>query len=101
MKALNAIRLSGREVLPLIEGGKGIGVTNGLSSGAWAAAGGVGTFSGVNADSYDETAGPFRRPIAVARARSATRSSSTTRSGAASPRPGSPTTSPAARAGST
>ena len=54
MKALNAIRLSGREVLPLIEGGKGIGVTNGLSSGAWAACGGVGTFSGVNADSYDE-----------------------------------------------
>ncbi len=54
MKALNAIRLSGREVLPVIEGGKGIGVTNGLSSGAWAAAGGVGTFSGVNADYYDE-----------------------------------------------
>ena len=54
MKALNAIMLSGREVLPLIEGGKGIGVTNGLSSGAWAAAGGVGTFSGVNADYYDE-----------------------------------------------
>ena len=54
MRALNAIRLSGREVLPLIEGGKGIGVTNGLSSGAWAAAGGVGTFSGVNADYYDE-----------------------------------------------
>ena len=54
MKALNAIWLSGREVLPLIEGGKGIGVTNGLSSGAWAAAGGVGTFSGVNADYYDE-----------------------------------------------
>ena len=54
MKALNAIRLSGRDVLPLIEGGKGIGVTNGLSSGAWAAAGGVGTFSGVNADYYDE-----------------------------------------------
>ena len=54
MRVLNAIRLSGREVLPLIEGGKGIGVTNGLSSGAWAAAGGVGTFSGVNADYYDE-----------------------------------------------
>ena len=54
MRALNAIRLSGREVLPVIEGGKGIGVTNGLSSGAWAAAGGVGTFSGVNADYYDE-----------------------------------------------
>ncbi len=29
-------------------------MSNGESSGAWAAAGGVGTFSGVNADSYDE-----------------------------------------------
>jgi len=46
--------ISGKEVMPLIEGGKGIGVTNGLSSGAWAATGAVGTFSGVNADSYDE-----------------------------------------------
>ena len=54
VKALNAIMISGREVLPLFEGGKGISVSNGESSGAWAAAGGVGTFSGVNADSYDE-----------------------------------------------
>src|SRR5271165_5784764 len=46
--------MSGREVLPLVEGGKGISVSNGESSGAWAAAGGVGTFSGVNADSFDE-----------------------------------------------
>ncbi len=53
MKALNPLRLSGREVLPLVEGGKGISVSTGDSSGAWAAAGGVGTFSGVNADSYD------------------------------------------------
>ena len=53
MKSLNAIVISGREVLPLIEGGKGISVSNGESSGAWAAAGGVGTFSGVNADFYD------------------------------------------------
>ncbi len=52
---LNPLIISGREVLPLIEGGKGISVSNGLSSGAWAAAGGVGTFSGVNADFYDET----------------------------------------------
>ena len=37
-----------------MEGGKGIAVSNGESSGAWAATGGVGTFSGVNADSYDE-----------------------------------------------
>jgi len=54
VKALKSLLLSGREALPLIEGGKGISVSNGESSGAWAAAGGVGTFSGVNADSYDE-----------------------------------------------
>ena len=55
MRALNSIVLSGREVLPLIEGGKGISVSNGISSGAWAASGGVGTFSGVNADAHDES----------------------------------------------
>ncbi|MBI3452155.1 MAG: nitronate monooxygenase [Rhodospirillales bacterium] len=53
MKALNSIVISGREVLPVIEGGKGISVSNGESSGAWAASGGVGTFSGVNADARD------------------------------------------------
>lgn len=53
MKALNPIVMSGKEVLPVIEGGKGISVSNGESSGAWAAAGGIGTFSGVNADSFD------------------------------------------------
>lgn len=54
MKAIEPIIISGKEVLPLVEGGKGVAVSNGQSSGAWAAAGGVGTFSGVNADSYDE-----------------------------------------------
>jgi len=54
VKSLNPILMSGQEILPLIEGGKGISVSNGESSGAWAAAGGVGTFSGVNADAYDE-----------------------------------------------
>lgn len=53
MRALKPLNISGREVLPLVEGGKGISVSNGESSGAWAAAGGVGTFSGVNADSFD------------------------------------------------
>jgi len=57
LKALNPIVIAGQEVLPLIEGGKGISVSNGLSSGAWAAAGGVGTFSGVNADSFDPQGG--------------------------------------------
>ena len=54
MKSLNSIIMSGKEVLPLIEGGKGIAVSSGQSSGAWAAAGGIATFSGVNADSFDE-----------------------------------------------
>src|SRR5204863_7401400 len=54
VKPLNPIVVSGREVLPLVEGGKGISISNGESSGAWAASGGVGTFSGVNADSYNE-----------------------------------------------
>jgi NAD(P)H-dependent flavin oxidoreductase YrpB (nitropropane dioxygenase family) len=54
VKALNPVVISGKEVLPLVEGGKGISVSNGQSSGAWAAAGGVGTFSGVNPDAFDE-----------------------------------------------
>jgi len=36
-----------------VEGGKGVAATNHASSGAWAAAGGIGTVSAVNADSYD------------------------------------------------
>ena len=55
MKALNPILMSGQEVLPVVEGGKGISITNGESSGAWAACGGIGTFSGVNADTFDES----------------------------------------------
>lgn len=51
---LKPVVISGKEVLPIVEGGKGIGATNGQSSGAFAAAGAVGTFSGVNADRYDE-----------------------------------------------
>jgi NAD(P)H-dependent flavin oxidoreductase YrpB (nitropropane dioxygenase family) len=51
--------ISGREVLPLVEGGKGISVSNGESSGAWAASGAVGTFSGVNADSFDTAGQPI------------------------------------------
>ncbi|MFW2830836.1 NAD(P)H-dependent flavin oxidoreductase [Sphingomonas sp. ID0503] len=52
-KGLQSIVYGGREVLPLIEGGKGVAVSNHASSGAWAAAGGIGTVSAVNADSYD------------------------------------------------
>ncbi len=53
MRPLKPLLISGREVLPLVEGGKGISVSNGESSGAWAASQGVGTFSGVNADARD------------------------------------------------
>ena len=52
-KGLKPILYGGREVWPLIEGGKGVAATNHRSSGAWAAAGGIGTVSAVNADSYD------------------------------------------------
>ena len=58
MKAINTLRMGGVDVLPLVEGGKGISVSNGASAGAWAAAGGAGTVSIVNADSYDENGQP-------------------------------------------
>ncbi len=69
MKPINALRMGGVDVLPIVEGGKGVAVSNGESAGHWAAGGGVGTFSAVNADSYDETGkvipqiyhGPTRR----------------------------------------
>ncbi|MFT8243629.1 NAD(P)H-dependent flavin oxidoreductase [Roseomonas sp. BN140053] len=59
MKAINAIRMGGVDVLPLVEGGKGVAASNGASCGGWAEAGGVGTFSGVNADSYDAAGNPI------------------------------------------
>jgi nitronate monooxygenase len=52
-KGVRPIVYGGREVWPLVEGGKGVAATNHMSSGAWAAAGGIGTVSAVNADSYD------------------------------------------------
>jgi NAD(P)H-dependent flavin oxidoreductase YrpB (nitropropane dioxygenase family) len=51
--SLNSIKLGGKDVLPLIEGGKGVAISTGASSGPWAAAGGIGTISAVIADSYD------------------------------------------------
>ncbi len=53
MKAIEAIRMGGVDVLPLIEGGKGVSISTGVTAGNWAASGGVGTFSAVNADSFD------------------------------------------------
>ena len=42
-KGLRPIVYAGREVWPLVEGGKGVSASNHASSGAWAAAGGIGT----------------------------------------------------------
>ncbi|MBL4759746.1 MAG: nitronate monooxygenase, partial [Mariprofundaceae bacterium] len=57
---LSPMILSGKEVLPLIEGGKGVAVSNGQTTGAWAKAGGIGTFSAVNADNVDEQGNVIR-----------------------------------------
>lgn len=54
MKTIHPIRIGDKEVLPLIEGGKGISISTGVSAGHWSAAGGIGTVSIVNADSYNE-----------------------------------------------
>jgi NAD(P)H-dependent flavin oxidoreductase YrpB (nitropropane dioxygenase family) len=53
MKAINAIRMGGVDILPIVEGGKGVAVSNGKTCGHWAAGGGTGTFSAVNADTFD------------------------------------------------
>lgn len=58
-RKLKPVIISGAEVLPIVEGGKGIGATNGQSAGAFAAAGAVGTFSGVNATRYDADGEPI------------------------------------------
>ncbi len=59
MKAINAIRMGGVDVLPLVEGGKGVAISNGTTAGHWAAGGGAGTLSAVNADSYDADGTPI------------------------------------------
>ncbi|MDR2007701.1 MAG: nitronate monooxygenase [Alphaproteobacteria bacterium] len=51
---LDKISISGREVLPIIEGGKGVNISTGLTAGSFASAGAVGTISGTNPDFYDE-----------------------------------------------
>lgn len=51
---LKDVVISGKLVYPIVEGGKGVSVTNGQTAGAFAKAGAVGTFSGVNADGYDD-----------------------------------------------
>jgi nitronate monooxygenase len=59
MKSINAIRMGGVDVLPLVEGGKGVAISNGTTAGHWALGGGIGTLSAVNADSYDADGKPI------------------------------------------
>ena len=54
LKSIKSYNISGADCLPIIEGGKGVGVTTGVTAGHFAKAGAVGTFSGVNADYIDE-----------------------------------------------
>jgi NAD(P)H-dependent flavin oxidoreductase YrpB (nitropropane dioxygenase family) len=51
---LSPIMMGGREVIPIIEGGKGIGVSNGITAGHFAKENAVGTFSGVIPKYYNE-----------------------------------------------
>ncbi|MCL2673579.1 MAG: nitronate monooxygenase [Alphaproteobacteria bacterium] len=50
MKTLQKIKIAGKTVLPIVEGGKGIMVSNGTTAGHFARAGAVGTLSGTAAD---------------------------------------------------
>ncbi len=54
MKPIEKIKISGAYVWPIIEGGKGIGASNGETAGAFAAADSVGTISGVFPPSLNE-----------------------------------------------
>jgi len=53
--------MGGVDILPLVEGGKGVAVSNGATCGGWASGGGVGTFSAVNADAYDAEGNVIRQ----------------------------------------
>lgn len=54
LEKLRHIVLSGKEFLPILEGAKGIGLTNGITAGNFAKNNAIGTFSGVNPDVVDE-----------------------------------------------
>jgi NAD(P)H-dependent flavin oxidoreductase YrpB (nitropropane dioxygenase family) len=50
---IKRFKISGADCLPIVEGGKGVGITTGVTAGHFAKADAVGTFSGVNADYCD------------------------------------------------
>jgi nitronate monooxygenase len=58
-KILEPILIAGKEVLPIIEGGKGIGATNGKTAGSFAKENAIGTFSAVMPELLDDN-GEFK-----------------------------------------
>lgn len=56
---IKTVTLSGLECLPIVEGGKGIGLSTGVTAGHFAKNGCVGTFSGVNPDPIDVNGNPI------------------------------------------
>jgi nitronate monooxygenase len=54
IKDIKNLVISGLECLPIVEGGKGIGVSNFMTASAFAKCGAVGTISAVNPDIIDE-----------------------------------------------
>ncbi|MDR1425631.1 MAG: nitronate monooxygenase [Rickettsiales bacterium] len=53
LENLKELIMGGRKFLPIFEGGKGIGISTGITAGHFACSGCVGTFSGVNPDLID------------------------------------------------
>lgn len=51
---ISKLPISGKTLWPIIEGGKGVGVSNGYTAGHFAKAGAIGTFSGANPKYHDE-----------------------------------------------
>ncbi len=60
MFKLDKIQISNADVLPIIEGGKGINVSTGLTAGTFAKCGAVGTISGTNPDFLDSEGNVLR-----------------------------------------
>lgn len=54
IKDIKSVKISGLECLPVVEGGKGIGVSDFRTASAFAKCGAVGTISAVNPDIIDE-----------------------------------------------
>ncbi|MDR1495030.1 MAG: nitronate monooxygenase [Rickettsiales bacterium] len=68
LKNLKEFIIGGKRLLPIFEGGKGIGISTGVTAGNFAVNGCVGTFSGVNPDTIDRN-GKFVKVLLKARTR--------------------------------